>query len=453
CYHGTRVQVIADIEVWQHETSHKLPILAVMGPAGAGKSTIMQTLAERTARDTLSPIVTFFLRSTHDGKDNSESLATTLALEMTKVSPLTMPYVIAAIENESEHPGSGIFDATLEEQVETLIVKPMKYALKPLGDTPTSGFGLTVIIDGLDECHDEQRQADILNTILSLVADPMLGIRVAFSSRREFLVERSLKGSLSTKVVQIELSDDTYRPSVDIEKYVRGELERIRVELIPDIPKKAWPVETDVAAICETSSGQFLFASTALKYIDCRADDPIRRLKQVLKWCHTPSRDERITGTDVRADENPFRGIDSLYRSIIIRAASKAYGDDENGPQRLVHFLWMILHLRNDMEIWISQLAAMEALLFLEPGDLIRHLEDLSSLVRLGRNEGYTVMDIGLHHKSFHDFLHDASRCGDLYIGDTVIALDLCILCTQHILKASKAGKLSKINCISGDQN
>ncbi|KAF5335463.1 hypothetical protein D9611_012155 [Ephemerocybe angulata] len=454
CYHGTRVQVIADIEVWQHETSHKLPILAVMGPAGAGKSTIMQTLAERTARDLLSPIVTFFLRSTHDGKDNSESLATTLALEMTKVSPLTEPYVIAAIEKESEHPGSGIFDATLEEQVETLIIKPMKYALKPLGDTPTSDFGLTIIIDGLDECHDEQRQADILNIIVSLVADPMLGIRVVFSSRREFMVERSLKGSLSTKVVQIELSDDTYRPSVDIEKYVRGELERIRVELIPDIPKEAWPLETEVAAICETSSGHFLFASTALKYIDSRGPthDPIRRLKEVLKWCHPPSRDEPITGADVPADENPFRVIDSLYRSIIVRAARKAYGDGKDGPYRLVHFLWLILHLL-DKQLWISKLSAMEAFLKLDRGGLIRRLEDLSSLVRLGRNEGYTVMDIGLYHKSFHDFLYDASRCGDLYIGDAVIALDLCILCTRHILKASTvelydALILNNSNCV-----
>lgn len=445
CYPGTRVKVLDEIQqVWQHETSLKRPILALMAPAGAGKSTIMQTLAERMARDTDShPVVTFFLHSTPDGKENnSKRLAPTLALGMAKAFPDTRPYLIAAIERTPD-----IFGKPLGEQVEELIKKPMKRVLKEVPRIPGSDLGLIIILDGLDEC-DGKELANILNAILPLVAHPALHIRVAFSSRPEHDILEVLKDSfVCAKTVQIQL-DETYLPSADIDLYVRGSLERIRAERMPDKPKEAWPLETDVAAIREVSSGHFIFASTALKYID--GHDPSRRLKEVLAWCAPTPRDDHVSGSQVRSDENPLQKLDSLYRSIIDRAANKLYPADINASRRLILFLSMVLGIQTTMVVEIKSMWVLEKFLKVDPGGIARRLEDLSSLVYMGSTAGYTAIEIRLYHKSFIDFLNDQSRCGDLFLVNPVMQ-ELCILCTQHLLDPSRAILWSALVLNNGD--
>ncbi|KIK06024.1 hypothetical protein K443DRAFT_307344 [Laccaria amethystina LaAM-08-1] len=62
CDHGTRPEVIAQIEQWLDGSDKRAAICWIRGPAGYGKSAVAQTIAERYAKEGRLLGSFFFLR-------------------------------------------------------------------------------------------------------------------------------------------------------------------------------------------------------------------------------------------------------------------------------------------------------------------------------------------------------------------------------------------------------
>ena len=128
---------------WVDDADAPKRIMWVNGPAGAGKSAIAQTIAERYEDSRLAGSF-FFLRGSED-RGVSDRLFMTLAWQLAFSIPETRPYIESVMKKEPL-----LYTKSIEVQFNRLIVdvfgnllhdKPGLYPKKSL-----------VIIDGVDEC-------------------------------------------------------------------------------------------------------------------------------------------------------------------------------------------------------------------------------------------------------------------------------------------------------------
>ncbi len=161
CHPGTREAILEHIMQWIFGSSDRdALILWLYGPAGAGKSAILQTIAEKCSA--LNIVLASFLFSRSDGtRNHPDSLIATIAYQIQSKIPQIAPILDTAIDRDPM-----IFDKTLDEQVYTLIVKPFQNLMQ-CGhfSYPTPHL---ILIDGLDECNDERHQRTMLHAIAGL---------------------------------------------------------------------------------------------------------------------------------------------------------------------------------------------------------------------------------------------------------------------------------------------
>ncbi|KAF8987844.1 hypothetical protein BDQ17DRAFT_1258173, partial [Cyathus striatus] len=87
CHPETRTAVINDIMSWVDSKNSKEKIMWLRGPAGAGKSTIAQTVAEKCDKE--NKLVSSFFFSRSAGRDDGHKLVPTIASEMMIAIPST----------------------------------------------------------------------------------------------------------------------------------------------------------------------------------------------------------------------------------------------------------------------------------------------------------------------------------------------------------------------------
>ncbi|KAJ2915532.1 hypothetical protein MD484_g4879, partial [Candolleomyces efflorescens] len=443
CHPNTRVAVFEDIMHWLHDNSHQRPLLIITGTTGTGKTTVMQTLAER-----LYPhgqlVATYFVtptlndnstvdhkqRTAKSGSSGCSKLVTTLAFQIASWYPTIRPFILGAVEGNP-----AIFSASLASQLEELIRRPVVASRT----AAFQGSNCCIVVDGLDECGSDENQAEVIRLFHNLGSDPEMPFRVVLSSRPEFPIRLALGGAVSSLAYHLEL-DRSYNAEEDIERYVREELCRIRADLLPHVSASSWPSPIDVSTIRVNSSGQFIFAATALKYVDNRYYDPRTRLKEVIEWC-SPEEERPDADSPRNYHENsPFRPLDELYTNIVLTAAAKAFpGQDTRSRAHDLLLLLGQLYLLYGFEPTISSLRTTEDFLFLEHGRILRLLGDLRSVVMVQDYGGhvYTIEDINLHHQSFGDFICDPRRSGDLHVTYTAIATSISTICTRHLISAT----------------
>jgi AAA ATPase domain len=141
CHPDTRRAVLDRIDEWIQDTDQRTRIFLLHGPAGAGKSAIAQTIAERTdGKELVSSF--FFSRGNHE-RNSNEKLWTTLAFHISTSIPDLRSIIGATVTNTP-----GIFGKNLDIQLMKLIIEPLQ-SYKP----QSHPFKFLVIIDGLDECR------------------------------------------------------------------------------------------------------------------------------------------------------------------------------------------------------------------------------------------------------------------------------------------------------------
>ncbi|KAJ6448164.1 hypothetical protein C8R45DRAFT_948154 [Mycena sanguinolenta] len=263
CHPDTRTKMLEDLREWTLDPDPRTTILWLYGPAGAGKSAIMQTLA-RQLKDAGHLGGCFFFKRGHATRGNAKTLFATIAYQLA----LTVPWLRTSISQIVENDPSVVV-RSITTQIETLISDPCH---------PHENCDpVTILIDGLDECEGHEVQVEILHAIQHCSKQP-IPLRFIVASRPEAHI---------CEVFHLPLYLDVHRFNVeqsfaDVHKYLRDEFSRIHREhrTMASVPHP-WPSPDLLDDLVEKSSGHFIYAATIIKFIDDKNYRPTQRLKVV----------------------------------------------------------------------------------------------------------------------------------------------------------------------------
>ncbi|KAF9471924.1 hypothetical protein BDN70DRAFT_774657, partial [Pholiota conissans] len=260
CHPNTRVAVLEYLIGWifGHNDLEAL-ILWLYGPAGAGKSAILQTIAEWCAKNN-KLLASFFFGRSDPTRNHIKPLIPTIACQIAIIIPELKPYVEGAIERDPF-----LLDKSLATQFQLLIVTPLQ-ALAASGNLKPSSPRL-IIIDGLDECDDPKMQDMILRVIANALHSQDFPLIFLIASRPEWNIHDTFSSTLLSGLWKSVVLDDTYKPYNDIHLYLTDSFHKIKTthRYHDSIPEK-WPSQSDIDALVKKSSGQFIYASLVVKY-------------------------------------------------------------------------------------------------------------------------------------------------------------------------------------------
>ncbi|KAJ7105239.1 hypothetical protein C8R44DRAFT_886731 [Mycena epipterygia] len=382
CHPETRIEMVNNLWNWicgieSLVESENRNILWLYGPAGAGKSAIAQTLCQILEAES-RVAASFFFKRGHGSRGNANRLFSTIAYQLAVLLPELKDFISQNVENDP-----AIVDKSLSMQLQNLVIEPWQQIIP----SPRA----VIIIDGLDECDDQNVQQEILRSISYAIHGMKFPIRFLITSRPEAHISEMFHAPpLNTlhRPVNIQQSFD------DVRKYLWDEFTRIHREHRTTMAhvSKPWPAVENVEHLVWNSSGYFIYASTVIKFIDDKNFRPSDRLDIIMG----------LVAPDL---ESPLATLDQLYTQIL---------SDVPGLPRILAILTIIVAKFN------LTVEHIEQLLELKPGDVQLALRGLHSLVEISRvpgsiREGDDIVTI--HHASFLDFLKDPTRSGRFYIN------------------------------------
>ncbi|KAF9013072.1 hypothetical protein BDQ17DRAFT_1536788 [Cyathus striatus] len=418
CHPGTRRAVIDEIMDWVDSEERERKIMWLSGPAGVGKSSIAQTIAERC--DSEGKLVSSFFFSridTSTGRDDGNRLVPTIAYHLSIAIPATMALIVAALERD---PAMQTY--AMKVQLQRLVIDPLKHISTHRKNLVQTHTPKLLIIDGLDECNDRKVQGIIIEALAWMVSQPSVHLRILIASRPEFEIRNVFDSfPLRRRCVRLVL-DGQYAPDKDIEIYLRSQFTIIKKEhtLTPLLSQDVnWPSCQDIAIIVQRSSGQFIYASTIINYIMDDRCDPRERLRAIV--------DRRQGG---HITDYPYAELDAVYTLILETAAeAQNYGYISTVFMALLY----VNDKREDSEVFlpapgaeakkeiasiytVSRLAMFLGL----PRSLMELLlMDLHSIVCVPGSRSFAEDGhfIRFYHASFGEFLQDPSRSKNFFIA------------------------------------
>jgi len=285
CHPHTREAVLKRIMLWVNDPDNEAQIMWMFGPAGAGKSAIAQSIAEMCFQQGRLAASFFFSRNA-SGRDSEMRFISTLVYQLVLAIPEIQDAVNKALEDDRL-----LLSRSLHVQAQNLITKPLNDLLI---STSENGFQnhrpRLIIVDGLDECGKVKNQRyvlDVLSTVTRELTYPLLFL---VASRPEQVIRDSFsKESMSSITTRLPL-DDTYKPNADIERFLRSKFHEIIMNhpAGEDIPS-GWPSDKDIRRLVKKSSGQFIYASTVVKFVESTSHHPKRGWTLYLGWLHRRS--------------------------------------------------------------------------------------------------------------------------------------------------------------------
>ncbi|KAF7372803.1 NACHT domain-containing protein [Mycena sanguinolenta] len=282
-------QMIRDLYRWALDEGASRNILWLHGPAGAGKSAIMQTLAGQL-RDAGKLGGSFFFKRSHATRGNARTLFATIAYQLALSIPGMRTWISEAVQNDP----SVVF-RSIATQFEILISAACR--------THTDRGCIPILIDGLDECDGQSDQVEVLRTIGNLPFSDPIPLRFIIASRPEPHIQEVFDSSFHPGQYRSFNVEQSFH---DVHKYLWDEFSRIHREhrTMADIPSP-WPSTDVLWELVWKSSGHFIYAATIIKFINDKNYRPTQRLAMVL-------------GNSSQG--LPFGALDQLYMDILSSA-------------------------------------------------------------------------------------------------------------------------------------
>ncbi|KDR71318.1 hypothetical protein GALMADRAFT_25087, partial [Galerina marginata CBS 339.88] len=301
CHPNTRVAVQQKIMDWVmglDVQALSALIIWLYGSAGVGKSAIAQSIAELCSVNGCL-LATFFFSRTDPSRNHSRYFLATIAYQISTILPSTRPLILKAIDRDPL-----IFTRSLSTQFTALIIDPLQN-LMDSGYIFELNSPRLVLVDGLDECLDRQTQVSIIDFISNASLRRQIPLKFLICSRPEYEISAALNSAdLMSILTKVKL-DDSFRPNDDIRVFFREKFDNIKQNhpLKQFIPS-SWPGVEVIKSLVEKSSGQFIYASTVIKYVISPRHRPPDRLNVILNL--------RSAGRDL-----PFAELDALYMHIL----------------------------------------------------------------------------------------------------------------------------------------
>ena len=124
------------------------------------------------------------------------------------------------------------------------------------------------ILDSLDECGDPQSHESVLRLILAAIGQYNLPISFLIASRLEQKIREFFDESVMGLTVQRLVLDDKYLPDDDIRTFLVSSFQDIKRRHPSHTSLPSWPSKEDIERLIFRSSGQFIHASTVIKFVD-----------------------------------------------------------------------------------------------------------------------------------------------------------------------------------------
>jgi len=400
CHENTRVAVITKIVDWvtspidtdtfmdwlcSPDSTDQTDdfMLWLYGPAGAGKTAIARRVAELCEAQGLLLASFLFFRS--DPKRNTmKPLVANIAYCVSRVIPSTHEFIINTIEADPL-----ILESSIEVQLTKLIFQPLQL-LASRGYDFSGKFPRLVVIDGLDECLDKGAQTHLIQFLASAMAQNQLPVRFLIVSRPEAHIKLAVAlASQKITISHLELNND-FQPDEDIRRFLTDKFREIKTchpyrSGIPSL----WPSEQQMDELICKASGQFIYASLVVRFINSACNSPMRQLDIILGLRPPINHDL------------PFAELDALYTFIL---------SCTNNPDLVLDILGVHCALSAGGVFDDSSVVIIESVLNLEYDDVCAYLSPLNSLLAVNFEERDDMHGIFFHHTSFGDFLDNPER-------------------------------------------
>ncbi|KAJ7618014.1 hypothetical protein FB45DRAFT_216866 [Roridomyces roridus] len=381
CHPETRQELLANL--LRRLDDPKIHVLRLHGPAGAGKSAIMQTLCQRL-HDSGHLGGSYFFKRAHQTRGNGRVLFATLAYQLAIFEPSLHSPISKRVETNPT-----LVSGSIASQLRELIVEPCRLA---------SGCKRRILlIDGLDECDGIPVQQEILRSIGDVFsAHHALPIKVIIASRSEPDISEIFGDPSLRHIGSIHIE----KSFADVEIFLRGEFARIHKEHHSTMSSihLPWPSDDVLSHLVDKSSGYFIYAATVIKFVDDKYFRPTEQLEIIM--------DTNSHSSDV----SPFESLDQLYRQILSQVPIRC-------RPRLLNILSLLFIPEWPQYLTISHIAQ---LLDLEASDIRLTMRGLHSVFDMNGDDNITP-----RHASFRDFLVSKERSADFYIGSVSLRLDL----------------------------
>lgn len=398
CHPGTRMELKERINNWFLDKDRDKALLWLYGPAGVGKSAVMQTLAETLAESSRLGATLFFSRP--NNRNDPQCAFITVAYQL---ATRIRPYRDFIVEKLVSNPR--LLEKGMKEQFKIFIVEPFRQKGIGAGKEPW-----VILLDGLDECEGTAQQCDIIRLIGEFVNDssqvPLIWV---IASRQEPHIVRTFVDEVGATGYREEyMPVDSTEACRDVERYLNDSFKKIRTRF-PDAVPSEWPSETQFLKLSNASSGLFVFVATATRFIeDPDYGDPVSRLDVIMSVI------DHLTPATLQ--EQPFAPLDALYTRILEQMPQSSW----RTARRILAF--SLFPRRFDYHsmftIRSKSLGAVMKILDLPHNVVYGSLQKLHSVLRIPTRQDAAREPMTFYHASFADYLMDPVRSRQFHIDD-----------------------------------
>ena len=356
------------------------------GAAGAGKSAIAHTLAEIC--ETCGWLVaSFFFWKTAGERNNANRFVATIAHQVALAIPASRELIAAAVDYNQF-----IFQQSIDVQLSKLIIEPLDRLVSAGIIFDISP--LVIIIDGLDECQGGDVQSGIIKSLVTAFRHSSLRIRILIASRPEVHLQSTFNPtSMQPHLSRLALSDE-YSSGEDIYRFLEDSFDKIRREHpLASYISSSWPSADVLHELTSKSSGQFIFASTTIKYIGGDPRQLPHHRLDIIRSLRSPKEEKDM----------PYAELNSLYHHVLCNV------DDIIAVKQVLGVLIIVNPELRWKRIYTPE--AVDDFLFWERGETKACLSQLASVIECG-----TGGKISILHASLSDFLFDPSRSQQFYL-------------------------------------
>lgn len=390
CLDGTREAIIEKIVAWLDDQEDTHALQWMYGPAGCGKTSIAQSIAEILELAGYLGASFFWSRSATNRPTSNEQFVATIAHQFCKSIPGFVDHITSALEQDS-----ALVNKTLSIQMAKLVVGPLNRVFQER--TLPFGKRWLLLIDALDECSGDNSQAEIIKIIAETLAKLKFPLHILLCSRDEHAIRTALTLTHSTlneeTLEMVDLADE-YEAGQDILWLIESRIDKIKKTHPARITLSQWPTADDLYALVNRSAGLFIYAEVVMRYIESPDSLPMQSLKEVLEL-------------SIPDSENIFSQLDGMYALILNKIP----------PKNIQHvrnlFFWLIFerdHRNYGGRHYANKtLTFCDMLLAFNEGETAILLHSLKSIVKIPSDTDYD-QPLGFFHASFGDLLKNKDR-------------------------------------------
>ncbi|KAF9269910.1 hypothetical protein L218DRAFT_1071421 [Marasmius fiardii PR-910] len=409
---GTREEILRRLSCWCEDPFKSSRVFWLYGAAGVGKSAIAQALSEKYIK-TGQLAAAFFFSRNDASRDKLDPFIATITHQLATSKALS-PHLASLIDHIiSSIPG--ILHKNWEIQFQILIAETSAQ----VDPRSWSQLPRLIIIDGVDECINIKSQKRLLQMIQATT--PTLPLDFLIISRPEpHISDVFHSDAFIPRPFHLSLGEFALAAQKDIEEYLHYEFSHIwkkhRHTLLSQ--SASWPGDVIIQQLVCKATGQFIYATTVIKYIDTGTTPitPMQRLDIILQ--------ARVVNFS-----SPYPDLDLLYSQIlhlcinkdrklqqILRLIVSPFGHYKAPEQ------WRYFRLHGSPNLaGYTSLWTLEQLLDLAPGEVSVLLSGLHSILDIPESQ---TENVAVLHASFSDFLLDPHRASIFYVGTRLSDLE-----------------------------